>query len=59
MNENVQDIMTRLKNLVGVLALHAPLLLAATAIAGFGFGCTVELIKDDGEVINADFRDVE
>ena len=87
MNENVQDILNRLKNLVhegnirrvlvkhngetivnvpltagvvgGVLALNAPLLLAATAIAAFGFGCTVELVKDDGEVINADFRDVE
>ncbi len=87
MNENVQEILNRLKNLVhegnirrvlvkhngetivnvpltagvvgGVLALNAPLLLAATAIAAFGFGCTVELVKDDGEVINADFRDVE
>ena len=43
----------------GVLALHAPLLLAATAVATFGFGCTVELIKADGEVIETDFTEVK
>ena len=43
----------------GVLALHAPLLLVATAVATFGFGCTVELIKDDGEVIETDFTEVK
>ena len=42
----------------GVLALHAPLLLAATAVATFGYGCTVELIKTDGEVIETDFTEV-
>ena len=86
MNEQVQDIMTRLKNLVhegnirrilvkrsdetivnvpltagvvgGVLALNAPLLLVATAVATFGFGCTVELVKEDGDVIETDFTDL-
>ena len=43
----------------GVLALHAPLLLVATAVAAFGFGCTVELIKDDGAVVEADFTEVQ
>lgn len=43
----------------GVLALHAPLLLVATAVATFGFGCTVELVKDDGGVIETDFTEVE
>lgn len=84
-NENVQDILNRLKNLVhegnvrrvlvkhngetivnvpltagvvgGALALKAPLLLAATAVAAFGFGCTVELVKDDGDVIVTDFTE--
>ena len=39
----------------GALALKAPLLLAATAVATFGFGCTIELVKDDGDVIVTDF----
>ena len=43
----------------GVLALNAPLLLVATAVATFGFGCKVELIKDDGEVIETDFTEVK
>ena len=43
----------------GVLALQAPLLLVATAVAAFGFGCTVELIKDDGDVIETEFTDID
>lgn len=43
----------------GVLALNAPLLLVATAVAGFGFGVTVELVKDDGDVIETDFTDID
>ena len=43
----------------GVLALHAPLLLVATAVATFGFGCTVELVKDDGGVIETDFTEID
>ena len=43
----------------GVLALNAPLLLVATAVATFGFGCKVELIKDDGDVIETDFTEVK
>jgi hypothetical protein len=43
----------------GVLALNAPLLLVATAVATFGFGCKVELIKDDGAVIEPDFTEVK
>ena len=86
-NENVQEILDRLKNLVhegnvrrvlvkhngeiivnvpltagvlgGALALKAPLLLAATAVAAFGFGCTVELVKDDGDVIVTDFTEAD
>ena len=43
----------------GVLALNAPLLLVATAVATFGFGCTVELVKDDGDIVEADFTEVK
>ena len=43
----------------GVLALNAPLLLVATAAATFGFGCTVELVKDDGGVIETDFTEID
>ena len=46
---------------VGVVggALNAPLLLVATAVATFGFGCTVELVKDDGDIVEADFTEVK
>ena len=43
----------------GMLALNAPLLLVATAVATFGFGCTVELVKDDGDIVEADFTEVK
>ena len=43
----------------GMLALNAPLLLVATAVATFGFGCTVELVKEDGDVVEADFTEVK
>ena len=43
----------------GVLALTAPLLLVARAGAACGFGCTVELIKDDGDVVEADLTEVK
>lgn len=43
----------------GVLALNAPLLLVATAVATFGFGCTVELIRDDGKIIETEFTEMK
>ena len=42
----------------GVLALNAPLLLVATAVATFGFGCKVELENTEGEIIDADITDL-
>ena len=43
----------------GMLALNAPLLLVATAVATFGFGCTAALVTEDGAIAEADFNEVK